>query len=420
MKKIILASMIVLFATISGMANNGMENDTVNNSSVRYLSSTMAQNWFVSADGSINWWQGSDRNPIGNYTTLNGPTFGGGVSVGKWITHNLAIRVAYDINRSHSFINGSHSAVAEDKPYSFLFDNNPVPDANGYYPTTFLYHNLHVDVMFSPLDLIQGYYNPDRFFTPVFFVGMGEACASGNFSVIHSYLKRKYNFEFSADIGFLGSFKLNRYLNYNCSFIWTAQRHSIDTWGNECPDPRARRADFNYSGSMGLTWNIRTKVYELPVNYSKEIKEIRDHIKDLDDALDSCMQRQPDTVIRFVNTQTTDTIKEIVSFPLSVFFNKDSYQLMSRRDLINLQEIARVAMEKGWKIRLRGSCDSATATPEYNQKLSENRCRKIQMELMELGVPEDQIILVPVGGVNELNPTEFDRRVLIELVKEIK
>ena len=56
----------------------------------------------------------------------------------------------------------------------------------------------------------------------------------------------------------------------------------------------------------------------------------------------------------------------------------------------------------------------------YNQRLSENRCRKIQMLLMDMGVPEEQMILVPVGGVKELDPTEYDRRVLIELVKEIK
>ena len=115
-----------------------------------------------------------------------------------------------------------------------------------------------------------------------------------------------------------------------------------------------------------------------------------------------------------------DTLTEIVSFPLSIFFHKDKYELMSGRDLVNLREIAEVAKAKGWKVRLRGSCDSATATPAYNQRLSENRCRKIQMLLMEMGVPEEQMILVPVGGVKELDPTEYDRRVLIELVKEIK
>ena len=91
---------------------------------------------------------------------------------------------------------------------------------------------------------------------------------------------------------------------------------------------------------------------------------------------------------------------------------------MSRRDLVNLREIAQVAKDNNFKIRLRGSADSATATPAYNQTLSENRCRKIMMELMEMGIPESQIILAPVGGVKELDPTEFDRRVLVELVKE--
>ena len=121
-----------------------------------------------------------------------------------------------------------------------------------------------------------------------------------------------------------------------------------------------------------------------------------------------------DTITQFVNTQT----EEIISYPFSIFFNKDSYQLMSKRDLVNLREIAEVAKKNGYKIRLRGSADSATASPAYNQTLSENRCRKVMIELMDMGIPESQIILVPVGGVNELNPAEFDRRVLVELVKE--
>ena len=90
---------------------------------------------------------------------------------------------------------------------------------------------------------------------------------------------------------------------------------------------------------------------------------------------------------------------------------------MSNRDLVNLMEIANVAKEHNYKIRLRGSCDSATATPSYNQTLSENRCRRIMLELLQMGIPEDQIILVPIGGIKELNPTEYDRRVVVDLVK---
>lgn len=416
MKKIILTSIMVLFAAYSTMADTSAKSDTT----VRYLASTLGQNWFISANGSINWWQGSDRNPAGNYTAPNGPTFGGSLSFGKWITHNLALRLSYEVNRSHSYINGLHIGNTH---YQFLYDNDPTPDANGYVETTFLYHNLHADVMLSPIDLIQGYFNPDRFFTPVFFVGMGGACVSGHVSMIQSMIEGNRNFEFSADAGFLGLFKLTRSLDLSLSAMMTAQKYSIDSWYNEfgshgLDDPRPRFADFNYSGMLGLNWNIRSRIYELPYNYAKEMKEMGDRIKQLEEECDKDPIHDTVKIIQFVNV--TDTVSEIVSFPLSVFFHKDSYQLMSKRDLVNLREIARVAMEKGWKIRLRGSCDSATATPEYNQRLSENRCRKIQMEFLEMGVPEDQMILVPVGGVKELDPTEYDRRVLIELVKEIK
>ncbi len=424
MKRIILA-IGILFVTLAGSASN------VENDSIRYLASTLGQNWFVTANGSINWWQGSDRNPNGNYTTLNGPTFGGGVSVGKWITHNLAIRLSYDIHRAHSYIDGLHVSRPN---LQFLFKENPAPDANGYYPTSFMYHNLHGEVLLSPIDLIQAYYD-DRFYTPVVALGMGLACISEHTFVTQTFIESGFgknrNYEPSANIGLINNFRLNKNFDLALTAMMTGTRFSVDSWGYEYLDEpnkvRSRVVDLNYSLSMGITWNLSgsdeygSRIYELPHNYSKEMKEMRERIRNLEMELDDCLRNPqivPDTV--YVNNIIADTVQEIVSFPFSVFFHIDSYQLMSRRDLVNLREIARVAMEKGWKLRLRGSCDSATATPEYNQRLSENRCNKIKLELMDMGVPEDQFILVPVGGVKELDPTEYDRRVLIELVKEIK
>ena len=400
---------------------------------MRYLASTLGQNWFVSFNGNVNWWQGSDRNPIGNYTTMNGPTFGTELAVGKWITHNIALRLGYDIHRAHSYINNYYPNLPN---IQFLYNNGTGPDANGYYTTSFMYHNLHGDVLLSPVDLILGYYE-DRFYTPVIAFGMGVACVSEHYFVTQTFIedgfRKNRNFEPSANIGLINNFRMNKKFDLVFTAMLTGTRFSIDSWtsgefgvGGETPDPRV--VDLNYSMALGVTWNMSgnektgSRVYELPYNYSNEMKEMRDHMKNLEEELDECLRNKPiDTIIQVVGAGIgTDTIKEIVSFPLSIFFNQDSYQLMSKRDLVNLREIAKVALEKGWKIRLRGSCDSATATAEYNQRLSENRCLKIQSELMEMGVPENQMIIVPVGGVHELNPTEYDRRVLIELVKEIK
>jgi outer membrane protein OmpA-like peptidoglycan-associated protein len=415
MKRFILVSSIILFASFHAIA--GMKADTT----VRYLASKLGQNWFITADGTVNWWQGSDRNPVGNYMTFNGPSFGGSLSLGKWITHNIGLRLTYDVNQGQSYIQGRHINLTT---INFLYGDNPTPDANDYYKTNFMYHNLHGDVIISPVDLIKGYYNPKRFYTPILFVGMGAACVSEHVFVTQSLLNDEArNFELTFNAGLINNFRLSNALDLNLTLAMSGQEWHIDSWyyenGVSSGSPRPRFADFNYQAAVGLTWYLlRGRIYELPYNYEKEMKEMENRIKHLEDELANIEPVEiHDTIVQFINTETEG---EIVSFPLSIFFNKDSYQLMSRRDLVNLREIANVAMEKGWKIRLRGSCDSATATPAYNQRLSENRCRKIQMELLEMGVPEDQMILVPVGGVKELDPTEYDRRVLIELVKEIK
>ena len=430
MKKVIFV-IGILFVTLSASAN------TAENDSIRYLASTLSQNWFVTASGSINWYQGSDRIPAGNFTTLNGPTFGGGISVGKWITHNLGLRLSYDINRGHSFINGGHDGLAG-LQYLYVDKTNPITvvqdgKAYDYFETSFRYHYLHGDVMLSPVDLILGYYS-DRFYTPVIVAGFGVACVSEHVFVTPSLINGEgWNFERGANAGLVNNFKLNKNFDLTLTTMISAARWNIDTKGYEyggSSEPgalRPRNVDLNYTIGLGITWNSSgndeygNRIYELPHNYSKEMKEMRERVRGLENELDECM-RNPQIIIDtvYINNVATDTVQEIVSFPLSIFFHRDSYQLMSKRDLINLREIARVSLEKGWKIRLRGSCDSATATAEYNQRLSENRCNKIKLELMDMGVPESQFLLVPVGGVHELDPTEFDRRVLIELVKEIK
>lgn len=428
MKRIVLAIGILL-ATLTASAH------TMVSDSTRYLASTLSQNWFFTANGSINWWQGSDRIPAGNFTTLNGPSFGGGVSVGKWITHNLALRLTYDVNRGKSFINGGHDNLTH---LHFLYVDRTHPItvvqdgiAHQYYETSFMYHNLHGDVLISPVDLILGYYE-NRFYTPVVFAGMGLGCVSEHFLVTQSLFNGEaWNRELSFDAGLINKFRMNKNFDLDLGFSLSGQRWTIDSWTYEygasaSGTVRPKIADINYSITLGITWNPSgteasgSRVYELPYNYSDEMREMRDRIRTLENDLDDCLRNRPTDTVYINNGNTTDTIVEIASYPLSIFFHRDSYQLMSKRDLVNLREIARVAMEKGWLIRLRGSCDSATATPEYNQRLSENRCNKIKLELMDMGVPENRFVLIPVGGVKELDPTEYDRRVIIEFVKMFK
>ena len=99
MKKVFLTTIAILAISTSVMADGHVD-------SVRYLTTKAWKNWFVSAEGTVDWWQGSDLNPNGNYTAVQWgkPSFGASLSFGKWLSHSLGFRFSYDVNGGKSYI----------------------------------------------------------------------------------------------------------------------------------------------------------------------------------------------------------------------------------------------------------------------------------------------------------------------------
>lgn len=425
MKKGIITLIAFLSICTSVMADGYID-------SVRYLTTRWRKNWYISAGATANWWQGSMNVPdsyMNCYTAVDWshPKFGFTANFGKWINHKTSVRLSYSNTRIDSYILDRH----ENFPHlQYLYGDYPeiVEQADGHaiYRTSMRYHNVEAQYLVSPIDFFQGYYNPDRIWTPVLYLSMGGALNSNDFFITQSVIKyidyqkdkdfTKYdgtNFEIALGGGLLNNFRIDEHFDIFLGLDWTFQRWTIDSWtyeygGNQfctsIEEIRPKRFDNMYSLSLGVTYYF-SRVYDL----CEECQEC-----DTAFIVDKFGLVPCDTIVKIVTIQT----EEMASYPFSIFFHRDSYELMSKRDLVNLEEIAKVAKEYNYKIRLRGSCDSATATPAYNQTLSENRCRKILIELMKMGIPEDQVILVPMGGVKELDPTEYDRRVLIELIKE--
>lgn len=425
MKRIFLTIIALVTITSSVMADGHVD-------SVRYLTTRWRRNWFISADATINWWQGSMRMPesaIYNYTKVywDQPHYGVTANFGKWINHKTAVRLTYENTVINSFIYGNHQG-----PHiQFLYGDDPelveVVEGFGVYKTFMHYQSLLAQFMVSPIDFFQGYYNPKRIWTPVLYVSAGGALTSSRLlltqNIIHfmnysnGYDLTKIdgtNFELSLGGGLLNNFRISEHFDINLDFRWNFYRWTLDSWAHEYEDGgpaffsdnehhiRPKRFDNMYSAALGLTYYF-SRIYELYEFEETPCPPCSDTISPTGSGIDEDM--------RLVQTE------ELVSYPFSIFFHRDSYQLMSNRDLVNLMEIAKVAKENNYKIRLRGSCDNATATPSYNQTLSENRCRRVMLELVQMGIPEEQIIIVPVGGIKELEPTEYDRRVVVDLVK---
>ena len=67
------------------------------------------------------------------------------------------------------------------------------------------------------------------------------------------------------------------------------------------------------------------------------------------------------------------------------------------------------------KIVVTGYADSKTGTAEYNKKLSEKRAEAVVNELVKMGVSRDNIIVKAEGGVDNIAPFSYNRRVMVKI-----
>ena len=395
MKKAFVTLSVILLTTMSAFAGGDRSSD-------RPLYAKWYQNWFIDASGSLNAWQQSagrqqfiDFGKIENINYKNAAgdfgRFGGSLKIGKLLNPCVGIRAGLDMNQMTYTLGGA-------KTDRWL-------------------KTAHVDLMLSLMDFFGGYRN-DRIYRLIVFGGFG---VSGNTAAPFDFKIGSMNKEFCAVAGLMNNFRLGRHFDFHIDLQAIAPKYTIE---NQHAAFDKKLVNLNLSAAAGLTWYLGGRHFDMceacpEVNCpevvdcsakDKEIKNLQDEIAKLQaNANNTVVDKQPcDTVVKFINGETA---------PMSIFFNRDSYQIRDNRDLINLQEIAKVAKDNGYKINLRGTCDSATATSEYNKKLAENRCRKIKDELVKLGVAESKIIMDVVGGVNELKPAEYNRRVLVTFSK---
>ena len=382
MKKAIVTLSVILLTAMSAMAGG----DRTSN---RYLTSKFSQNWFIDASGSINAWQGSNRSALVDFSTMyfknsqDKLMFGGSLKVGKWVSPAIGLRVAVDMNQ------------ASNRFGDFVFEAG------------------HADVMLNLCDWLGGY-KEDRIYSLIPYVGFGVAGHANDF-----FQLKDVNKEYCGVLGLMNNIRLGQYFGLHLDLQATAPKWMIESV--QAPYDN-RLVHFNFAGMLGLTWyptgrhfDVCEACPEVNCPEAQDCSKQENTIKDLQARIAELeagnIQKPCDTVVKFIEGATAE-------YPFSIFFNRDSYQIRDGRDLVNLAEIAKVAKEKGYKINLRGTCDNATATKEYNQKLAENRCKKIKDELVKLGVADKNIIMNPVGGVKELTPAEYDRRVLIHFTKE--
>lgn len=372
MKKVISMMAIAgLFSVSVTMAQvtEVVEIDEIPVSKYSVQTNSFWDNWFVSLNAGA---QFTYMYPENSLKFKDRITFSGLAYAGKWFTPGIGMRLAYN---------------------GYKFDG---------YKGKLNYMNLHMDALMNVSNMVLGY-DAQRFYNMIPYVGMGAVRVFDNNS---------YSFGYNA--GILNTFRLNDTWKLNLELGALFADKGMDGVSG----PR-RAFDDVFTVTAGITYNIGGDTWDNSPDITSLVMMNAAEMAALSEALVREQDRN-----RNLRNQLAQKPKEIVkekivsgdcmTAPQSIFFELNSARLASDKDLVNLKAIATMAKQDNVKLRIIGYADSATGNAKYNQELSVKRAQTIADELVKLGVNKANLNVEGKGGVATLDPTSYNRRVIIE------
>lgn len=380
MRKLLLA-----LAVVGCSATAVAQNVEVPSKKYSVATNSFWANWFVSAGANFTAAYTSQENNCNvNPFSSDRGTFGFSVAVGKWFTPGIGLRTKFD---------GIWAKQV-----------NSRTDHHSY-----KYLNLHEDVMFNLSNLLYGY-NERRVWNFIPYVGLGWARNMTN-----------NNNEISYNFGLLNNFRVSDRVQIFADLHTAFIEGGFDgaDYHAACDKFTMRRYDKLVGLTVGVTYNLGTHTWEK----TPDVDALMAMNKEQMDALNASLKEQQDENARLrallaqqkPAQNVEKVVKEVVNTPLSVFFNINSSRIASRKDLVNVKDLVEYAKANGSKILVTGYADSKTGSAAYNQQLSQKRADVVANELVKMGVNRDNIEVVAAGGVNNISPYSYNRRVTIQV-----
>lgn len=371
---------------VAGMSTAAFAQQTVESVEVatkKYSVETNSfwSNWFIqgnavySAFYSSQEKSGLGKSPFKGYRK----DFGFSAAIGKWFTPGLGLRTK---------MNGVWGKAVVDE------SKNNID-----------YWNIHEDVLFNLSNMFCGY-NEKRVWNFIPYAGAGVARnMTGN------------NYAMTLNAGILNTFRLSKHVALNVEVGGMFAEKDFD--GISGSKRGFKGVDKALSGEIGLTVNLgkarfskTPDVNALMALNASQLDALNAALADQqaeNSRLKSELAKQPKEVVK------TNTVKEILAAPQSVFFNIGSSRIASKKEIINLEALANAVKGNNGKIYLTGYADNATGSSTYNQKLSADRAEAVAKELEKLGVSRSNMVIEGKGGVATLNPASYNRRVVVEI-----
>ena len=344
-------------------------------------------NWFFSVGGGAQVLFG-DQSDLGKFGKRIAPALN--VSIGKWFTPGLGLRLQYSGLQSKSF---SSEPSAYSKPHML---------SEGYYQDKFNYMNLHGDILFNISNMLAGY-NPDRIYDAVPFVGFGFA---------HSYDKPHLN-SLAFNFGLINTFHVADAWDLNLELYGMGAENKFDG------KTLNKGLDVMLGASVGVTYKFPQRGFKPAPDVDAMMALTASQMDAINAALAQQIEQNRQLKAQLANTPNevvTEqvTVNQLTPVPQSVFFQIGSATL-PQNSTVNLQQIANLVKDNpGIKLKVTGYADSDTGSASWNKQLSEDRANTVANELVKLGVNKSNMIISGMGGVNTLTSPAFNRRVIIE------
>ena len=381
MKKFMISLAIASLAMVSFAQETVREEVVVPTLKHQYVTNKFGSNWFLGVNGGVNLYNGAENNGESVFKHMSPAVQ---VYGGKWHTPGFGWRVAY---------NGINIQAFESAPHK-----------------TFL--NFHFDAMFNLTNLIWGY-KEDRVWNAIPYVGAGWGARK-------DFVKDDLHGSITVHTGLINEFRVSKHWAINFELGATFLRNGFG--GKTASEGH----DVMFTALAGVTykfnkvgWNDAADVDAIMAINAVALSELNAQLqaKESENAGLKNQLASAKSAIAKLKEDLKAEQGKVATVSQSVFFAFNSSKIASKKEIINLQGLADAVKNSNAKLLVVGYADSATGSAEYNQKLSEARAKAVAEKLVEMGVPQEKLIVEGNGGVAVEKPARLNRRVIVTIAE---
>ena len=171
----------------------------------------------------------------------------------------------------------------------------------------------------------------------------------------------------------------------------------------------------DYSGLNSLRARLANRGWDGNPNTMPRAMQKRNGVEEKDDiySLDSLLNNSAVSDNAYLNAILNG--QEYIGAPIYFFFHLGTDVLTEKNQVMNLDEIARVANKHSLQVKVIGAADSATGTESINDNLSRQRAEYIRRLLLDRGVDDSRIYTIYAGGIDKYSPAEANRNTCVVL-----